>query len=100
MASKGYTAQEMRLTAEYIYADYGVARIPISETPLTYRDVRGWEIAAMLRQAADMMERCVKARSRHSLYYGKLDHEDETEIVNEIDYIIHGDTRKEHDDGE
>lgn len=82
MASKTYTAQEMREEANKV----------------TRYDC--YVASDMLRQAADMIERCVKARSRHSLYYGKLDYEDETEIVNEIDYIIHGDTRKEHDDVE
>ena len=83
MESKVYTAQEMRYAADL-------------------REAWGDkdEVNNMLRWAADVVERCVKARSRHSLYYGKLDYEDETEIVNEIDYIIYGDTRKEHDDGE
>lgn len=62
MMSKIYTAKELRDTADHIYADYGVARIPISETPLTYKDVRGWEIAAMLRQAADVMERAIESK--------------------------------------
>lgn len=63
MASKVYTAQELLDTANHIYADYGVARIPISGTNLTYKDVRGWEIAAMLRQAAEAMERDGKHKS-------------------------------------
>lgn len=97
--SKVFTAKEMREMALVVLDDVEGN----DEGGAVYPSTSKFDetiIEAMLRQAADMIERCVKARSRHSLYYGKLDHEDETEIVDEIDYIIHGDTRKEHDDGE
>lgn len=94
-----YTAQEMREMAFVVLDDVEGN----DEGGSVYTSTSKFDeniIEDMLSQAADMIERCVEARSRHSLYYGKLDYEDETEIVNEIDYIIHGDTMKEQNDGE
>ena len=52
-------------------------------------------VALMLKQAAEMRERAEEVRTRHSLYYGKVDYEIETVVGDEVDYILHGDGGKE-----
>lgn len=82
MASETYTAQEMRYAA----------------------DVReAWgdkdEVNNMLRQAADMMDRAEERMAEHNEYManypegGRFYHI--TERIEDCNYIIHGDTRKE-----
>lgn len=48
-----------------------------------------------LVNAAEMRERAEEVRARHSLYYGRVDYEIETVVVDEVDYILHGDAGKE-----
>lgn len=90
MTSKIYTAQDLRDFANDIN-QYGLAGVCMGKRG----NRSGNTIAAMLRQAAVERERAEEVRSRHSLYYGKIDYEHETAIVDEIDYILRGDSGKE-----
>lgn len=51
-----YTAKEMRTVADHMCSDFTFARIP-SRDGMLHRDVGAWEVAEMLRQAADALER-------------------------------------------
>ena len=79
---KSYTAQEMR-EMEAIVASGDIGSMTRKR------------VAIMLKQAAEMRERAEEVRARHSIYYGKIDYENETAIVDEVDYILHGDAGKE-----
>lgn len=48
----------------------------------------------MLKQAAEMRDRAEEVRAIYSVYYGKIDHEMETVVVDEVDYILRGDMEK------
>ena len=102
MANSKYTAQEMRDKATELQESADeISREAVEEGGCTYKplckaDAHEIEtIANMLRQASEMRERAEEVRSRHSLYYGKIDYEHETAIVNEVDYILRGDAGKE-----
>lgn len=82
MASKVYTASEMRHRADKEQHSY--------HDNIT---------AAMLRQSADMMDRAEERMAEHNEYManypegGRFYHI--TERIEDCNYIIHGDTRKE-----
>lgn len=79
---KSYTAQEMR-EMEAIVASGDIGSMTRKR------------VALMLKQAAEMCEREEEVIAIHSPYYGKLDYEIETAVVDEVDYILHGDAGKE-----
>lgn len=79
---KSYTAQDMR-KMEAIVASGDIG-------PMTRE-----RVALMLKQSAEMHERAEEVRARHSLYYGRVDYENETAIVDEVDYILRGAEGKE-----
>ena len=79
---KSYTAQDMR-KMEAIVASGDVGSMTRER------------VALMLKQAAEMRERAEEVGARHSLYYGKVDYESETAIVDEVDYILRGADGKE-----
>lgn len=54
--AKVYTAQELRTVADHMCSDFTFARIPLLDG-MSYRNVRSYEVAEMLRQAADALER-------------------------------------------
>lgn len=83
---KSYTAREMR-EIEAIVASGDVGSMTRER------------VAAMLRQAAEMRERLDEVRARHSLYYGRVDYEIETVVVDEVDYILRGDAEEGAGDG-
>ena len=74
---KSYTAQEMR-EMEAIVASGDIGSMTRER------------VALMLKQAEEMRERAEEVREIYSIYYGKIDHEIETAIVDEVDYIIRG----------
>lgn len=78
---KSYTAQEMR-EMEAIVASGDVGSMTRER------------VALMLKQAAEMRERAEEVRAIYSICYGKIDYENETAIVDEVDYIPHGDAEE------
>lgn len=79
---KSYTAQEMR-EMEAIVASGDIGSMTRER------------VAIMLKQAVEMRERAEEVRAKHSIYYGKIDYENETAIVDEVDYILRGAEGKE-----
>lgn len=56
--SSRYTAKEMRLAADNVCSDFTFARVNVgSNARPVYREIKPYEVANMLRQAADAMER-------------------------------------------
>ena len=97
MESRIYMAQEMSDVSQRMKESGfdGEIILTVKQSDGSYKEYHGDDIIEMLRQASEMRERAEEVRSRHSLYYGKIDYEHETAIVNEVDYILRGDAGKE-----
>ena len=97
MESRIYTAQEMSDVSQRMKESGfdGEIILTVKQSDGSYKEYHGDDIIEMLRQASEMRERAEEVRSRHSLYYGKIDYEHETAIVDEVDYILRGDAGKE-----
>ena len=102
MASKVYTAQEMRALAE----SKAIVKLHCKSGNLLPR-CREWcpaddakkcqdadDIRAALRYAAEMVERANERRGMFAVNYGRVDYEHDDAIVDEIDYILSGDDGK------
>lgn len=89
---KSYTAQDMREAADFFMRNSESVRQKVRSNSVL---ANIHESIAMLRQAAEMRERAEEVRARHSIYYGKIDYENETAIVDEVDYILRGAEGKE-----
>lgn len=64
--SRRYTAQEMRETADNVCADFTFARVNVgSDARPVYMEIKPHEVASMLRQAADDMEREEKRERKY-----------------------------------
>ena len=97
MASRIYTAQEMRDVSQRMEESGfdGEIILTVKQSNGFYKEYHGDDIIEMLRQAAEMRERAEEVRAIYSLYYGKIDYEINTAIVDEVDYILYGDEGKE-----
>ena len=90
---KVYTAEEIRKMANAVVdeSDFQDANCTV-----VYKEIyccgklfRPSVIAAMLLQAAEISERCVKIRDKYTPYYGKNDGEVDA-IVDMVDYVQMG----------
>lgn len=93
MASKVYTAQEIRKMADAVVDE---SDFQDDNCTVVYKDIycsgklfRPSVIAAMLLQAAEMSERCVKIRDKYMPYYGQNDGEVNA-IIDTVDYVQMG----------
>lgn len=80
MENKIYTAEELRAESAELVDMLG-------EHNMT---------ASMLRYAADLVERANERRGAFAVNYGRVDYESDSAIVDEIDYILHGDAKNEN----
>ena len=90
---KVYTAEEIRKMANAVVdeSDFQDANCTVVYKEIYCRGklFRPSVIAAMLLQAAEISERCVKIRDKYTPYYGKNDGEVDA-IVDMVDYVQTG----------
>lgn len=90
MASKIYTAEEIRHTAENLEWNraHGMEAIKIASE----------HVIDQLRYASEVVGRAWAEHGQYSVKYRRVDNEFDTAMVDEIDYILTGKEAEEQDD--